>query len=361
MYIIYNCFNIWSCYILLPCLLVCTHASSAYISLQSEPDLHRWRVPKMEDAEGFDMKVLNKSKIMGVMGVMGLRGNYYELSHEPWTLWGLWAPRALRRLFSMFSTFWKNTSDQDVRTVHMMQIDANWFNMFGWFRKALILERRSVPLLYSIFWHVCLISQPPCFRQPAPKQFKLGCLGLSWVVLGCLATNLNQQISCRISLNLTESQRSFPRFLRLQRDLQVAWALHWCRTRCDAHPHFAAKGRRVFPSSKCSPPQPNSGKENRTRWNKMEQDGTLKPQVAVNINIYQHILIISDHIWSVHWGEDRCGWACGKVRINRVDFLQICSLSQKNGQFARSVNGRDPWLCWTQRSILRRIEMDRNG
>jgi hypothetical protein len=26
---------------------------------------------------------------------------------------------------------------------------------------------------------------------------------LSWVVLGCLATNLNQQISCRISLNLS--------------------------------------------------------------------------------------------------------------------------------------------------------------
>lgn len=112
-------------------LSVSMHARFISISLQSELDLHRWRVPKMEDAEGFDMKVLNKSKIMGVMGVMGvmgLRGNYYELSHEPWTLWGLWAPRASRRLFALCSL--RSEKTQLIRTsglyiwCKLMQIDS---------------------------------------------------------------------------------------------------------------------------------------------------------------------------------------------------------------------------------------------
>ena len=80
--------------------------------------------------------------------------------------------------------------------------------------------------------------------------------------------------------------------------------------------------------------------QDRKKW-KMEEDieenRKLKPEV-VNIN-RSCLICLADS------GEGHCGWAPGKVRINGVDFLQICSLSQKNGQFARSVNGRDPWLC----------------
>ena len=158
---------------------ICIHTQ------QSEPDLHRWRVPKMEG--------MLRASIWKQWEFQGISWT------EPWTLNSvrLLGASSLRRLFSMFSTLFLTQliKIQDCNGLYTFDVRTAACS-HGSERLRFLNASAASPKRFL----ARLTSQPPCFRQPAPKQWKLGCLGLSWVV--SLITNLNQQIS----LNLTESR-----------------------------------------------------------------------------------------------------------------------------------------------------------